>query len=281
MHVSEGPTIVAGANWYRIASLGGAVGWVSSGWVAEPWMRTLVDDPILIRCGEVERPVFDVVSGVLTPHDPLAIGDLALPVAAFSDISLGAIELLRGVGGEACFSAEIGSNGVPVISAQLSVSACGHAERNDDFFRLRPAAGQNVPVESQVKDPAIVHPTVLIGGPPDSRKSTNLRSIVMMMASTPDATGCIRLSVTEDDRGVEAYHNADTSQCSVVHEYNADNLRLSPAEGGDEVWIKLSSGASQPGIFPLDVPVPVGVSASASDETLDAYAYQSYNEDCE
>ena len=83
-------------------------------------MTTLVEDPILIRCGEVEGAVFDVVNGVPTPHDPIAIGELALPAAAFSDESLAAMELIRGVGGEACFSAQVGSDGVPVISAQLA-----------------------------------------------------------------------------------------------------------------------------------------------------------------
>jgi hypothetical protein len=280
VNVAEGPTIVAGANWYRIASLGGAVGWVSSGWEREPFLTTLVEDPTLIRCGEVDRPVFDVVNGVPTPHDPIAIGDLALPVAAFSDISLGAIELLRGVGGEACFSAQVGSHGMPQVSAQLSVAACGHAEPDGTFFRLRPAAGQNVAVESQVKDPAIVHPTVLAGGGPENRRSTNLRSIVTMMASRPDATGCIYVSVTEDASGVEANRTVETTQCSIVHEYNADNLRLSPAAGGETVWIKLTSRASQPGIFPLEVPIPVAVNASASDEERHAYAYQGYDPDC-
>ena len=77
VQVAEGPTVVADLNWYRVASLGGAVGWVTSGWVEEPFLTTLVEDPTLIRCGEVGRAVFDVVNGEPTPHDPIAIGELA------------------------------------------------------------------------------------------------------------------------------------------------------------------------------------------------------------
>ena len=245
VQVAEGPTVVADLNWYRIASLGGAVGWVTSGWVAEPFLTTLVEDPILIRCGEVGSPVFDVVNGVPTPHDPIAIGELALPAAAFSDESLAAIELIRGVGGEACFSAQVGSDGVPAISTQLDANACGHAVADGSFFRLRPAAGQNVGVEAQVKDPAIVHPTVLAGGPPDNRKSSNLRTLVTMMAN-PDATGCVHLNVTEDAGGVEAYRGADMTQCSIVSEYNDINIKLRPAAGGETAWIKLTSAQASP-----------------------------------
>jgi hypothetical protein len=281
VQVAEGPTVVADLNWYRVASLGGAVGWVTSGWVAEPFLTTLVEDPTLIRCGEVGRPVFDVVSGAPTPHDPIAIGELALPAAAFSDESLAAIELIRGVGGEACFSAQVGSDGVPVVSAQLSVNACGHAVADGSFFRLRPAAGQNVPVEAQVKDPAIVHPTVLVGGPPDNRKSSNLRTLVTMMAN-PDATGCVHMNITEDAGGVEAaYRGAEVTQCSIVSEYNADNLRLRPAAGGETAWIKLSSHTPYPGALPLGEAILVSVNVGSSEERQDAYAYQGYPPECE
>lgn len=279
VHVAEGPTVVADLNWYRIASLGGAVGWVTSGWVAEPFMTTLVEDPTLIRCGEVGRPVFDVVDGAVTPHDPLAIGDLALPAAAFSDESLAAIELLRGIGGEACFSAQVGQDGVPVVSAQLAVTACGHAVADGSFFRLRPAAGQNVQVEAQVKDPAIVHPTVLAGGPAEDRKSSNLHTIVTMMAN-PDATGCIHMNVTDDGSGVVAYRGIDMTQCSIVSEYNADNLRLRPAAGGATAWIKLTAHEPYFAALPLDVATPVAVNVSTNDERRDAHAYQGYDPDC-
>lgn len=279
VHIAEGPLIVADLNWYRIASLGGAVGWVTSGWVAEPFLTTLVEDPTLIRCGEVTRSVFDIVDGVPTPHDPITIGDLALPVAAFSELSLGAIELLRGVDREACFTAQVGSDGLPVVSAQLSVGACGHAVSEGAFFRIRPAAGQDAPVEAQVKDPAVVHPTILDGGPPDDRKSSNIQAVVAMMASGADASGCIYLNVTEDAGGVVADRSVSTSQCSIVQEYNADSIWLSPAAGGETIWIKLTSQGS-PTEFQLGVPVPVFVSAYAHDQGRDAYAHQGFDPDC-
>jgi hypothetical protein len=280
VQVAEGPTVVADLNWYRIASLGGAVGWVTSGWVAEPFLTTLVEDPTLIRCGEVGRAVFDVVNGAPTPHDPVAIGELALPAAAFSDESLAAIELIRGVGGEACFSAQVGSDGLPVVSAQLNATACGHAVADGSFFRLRPAAGQRVGVEVQVKDPAIVHPTVLAGGPPENRKSSNLRTLLTMMAN-PDVAGCVRLSVTEDAGGAEVYRSADMTQCSIVTEYNADNIRLRPAAGGETAWIKLTSHTASPDNLPLGGPIAVAINVSAYEEQQDAGAYQAYGEGCE
>jgi uncharacterized protein YgiM (DUF1202 family) len=280
VQVAEGPTVVADLNWYRVASLGGAVGWVTSGWVAEPFLTTLVEDPTLIRCGEVGHAVFDIVNGAPTPHDPIAIGELALPAAAFSVESLAAIELIRGVGGEACFSAQVGSDGVPVVSAQLSVGACGHAVADGSFFRLRPAAGQNVPVEAQVKDPAIVHPTVLVGGPPDNRKSSNLRTLLTMMAN-PDATGCVHMNITEDAGGVEVSRGADVTQCSIVSEYNADNLRLRPAAGGETAWIKLTSHTPYPGALPLGEAILVSINVSSYEETQEAYAYQGYPPGCE
>ncbi len=280
VQVAEGPTVVADLNWYRVASLGGAVGWVTSGWVAEPFLTTLVEDPTLIRCGEVGRAVFDIVNGVPTPHDPITIGDLALPAAAFSDESLGAMELLRGVGEEACFSAQVGSDGAPVVSSQLSVNACGHAAADGDFFRLRPAAGEGIYAESQVKDPAIVHPALLVGGPTEDRKSSNIRSVFRLVASNADAVACMFVNVIEDAGGAEVDESVDTSLCSIVHEYTKGNIKLSSAAGGDTIWIKLNQEGWQYDLFPLEVPVFAQISASANDERRDAFAYPGEHPDC-
>lgn len=273
VNVADGPTAVAGANWYRVASLGGASGWVSSGWVAEPYLATLVDDPTLIRCAKVGRAVFDIVDGTPAPRDPLRIGDLAVPAAAFDDVSLGAIELMRGMGQEVCFSAQAGSDGLPNIRTELYAAACGHAVAEGDFFRLRPAAGDNASLSSQVKDPVVVHPSLLIGGPPDDRKSTNLRTIVSMMANE-GGMGCINVSVVERDGKVTAHRTVDVQQCSIVTEYNRDSLKLTPASGGDLAWIKLTADGYQAGQFPLETPISVSVNASASDEMRAAYAWR-------
>ncbi len=184
------------------------------------------------------------------------------------------------MGGEACFSAQVGSDGVPVVSAQLAANACGLAVADGSFFRLRPAANQRVGVEAQVKDPAIVHPTVLAGGPPDDRKSSNLRTVVGMMAN-PDATGCIQLNVTQDAGGTEAYRSANVAQCSIVSEYNRDNLRLSPAAGGASAWIKLTAHTASSDNLWLGEPIAVSVNVDSYDGQQNAYAYQAYGEICE
>jgi hypothetical protein len=268
--------VIGGANWYRVASLGGATGWASSGWQSEPYLETLVDDPTLIRCGDVMRPVFDIVNGEPTPHDPLRIGRMAVPVAAFSEISLAVIELLRGMGQEACFSATLGSAGVPVVGTELNVSACGHAAAEGSFFRLRPAADGNVPLANQVRDPVVVHPSVLVGGPPEDRKSSNIRTIVAMMAND-SVSGCIYVNVAPN--GV-AHRSVDVAQCSVVHEYNADSIKLTPASDGDMAWIKLTADGYQAGQFPLETPVHVSLNASAGDQGRAAYAWRADDADC-
>jgi hypothetical protein len=283
VHVAEGPVSVAGLNWYRIASLGGAVGWVSSGWVAEPFLTTLVEDPTLIRCGEVGRAVFDVLDGVPTPHDPITIGDLALPVAAFSDFSLGAIELMRAIGGEACFSAQVGSDGAPAISAQLNVAACGRLVHEGDFYRIRPAALQNVGPEGQVKDPAIVHPALYADGPQSDRFSPNLGNVFTLIASAMDAndaTGCVFVGVTEGPDGTEAYRSVDTTQCLIVHEHTATSVQLSPIAAWDPVVIQLSENGTAPGTFPVGVPTPVGLGVSAGEQGGGTYVYQGYLTGC-
>jgi Bacterial SH3 domain len=272
VNVAEGPTSVDGANWYRIASLGGAAGWVSSGWVAEPFLETLVDDPTLIRCGTVGRPVFEVVDGSPEPHDPLHIGDLAVPVAAFSDLALGVIELQRGMGQEVCFSAQVGSDGRAVIRTELSANACGHAVAEGGFFRLRPGSSPNNSISSQVKDPVILHPSVLVGGPQDDRKASNLWTIVSMM-TTDGGNGCINASVVENATGTQEYRSANVVQCSIVSEYNRDSLKLTPAAGGAMAWIKLTANGYQEGQFPLNTPTAVTVNADTSNDAHSAYAW--------
>jgi hypothetical protein len=279
VHVPDGPTVIDGANWYRLASLGGASGWASSGSIAEPYLQTLVDDPTLIRCGKVMRPVFEIVNGAPQPRDPLLIGSMALPAAAFSDVSLGAIELIRGMDQEACFSAEVDTGGSPIVGSELNVRACGHAAADGGFFRLRPSAGGTAQLANQVKDPVVLLPSILAGGPSDDRKSSNIRTIVAMMA-TEGVSGCIFAGVVDGRAGVSAYRSVEVVQGSLVHEYNADSLKLTPASGGDVAWIKLTSDGYQPGQFPLETPVSVSVNAHADDGGRSAYAWQGGEQGC-
>lgn len=280
VHVAEGPAIVAGMNWFRVTSVGGAVGWVASGSMAEPFLTTLVEDPILIRCGEVEREVFDIVSGVPTPDDPVAIGDFSLPAAAFSDFSLGAMELLRGVGNEACFSAQLGSDGTPAMTTQLSVSACGRAVRDDGFFQLRPAAGQTVPSEMQVKDPVVVHPALLASTLPGDPMAANLRNVVDLMAAA-DTTGCIHVSVQEGEDGVHQSISIDASGCFVAREHADDGITLVAAAGGDSKRVLVSEGSVAPSHLAMGVPVFLGVSAGSAEAGSHAYVHLlGFDEDC-
>ena len=281
VHVAEGPSNVDGLNWYRIASLGGATGWATSGWVAEPFMTTLVDDPTLIRCGEVKRAVFDIVDGVPVPHDPLAVGDLSLPVAAFSDFSLGALELMRGVGSEACFTAQLSAGGTPRITAQLGVSGCGRAVRDGAFFRLRPAAGQNVPPDMQVKDPIVVHPALLTSTVPNDPMSANLRNVALLIAEREDTTGCIHVNVQDEADGVVESASVDTTQCFIIYEHATDGITLGAAAGGDSKRVLVSEGSMAPFTVALGVPVFLGLNVGSSQEYgSSGYVYQSYDPEC-
>jgi hypothetical protein len=85
--------------------------------------------------------------------------------------------------------------------------------------------------------------------------------------------GCINASAVGGTNDVVGYRSADVSQCSIVHEYNAHSLKLTPAAGGEMAWIKLTSDGYQPGLFPLETSVSVGINAQASDDGRSAYAW--------
>lgn len=278
--VAEGPVSTANLNWYRIASLGGTVGWVTSGWVVEPFLTNIVEDPTLIRCGDVVRPVFDIVGGGPVARDPLLIGDFALPAAKFSDLALGTIELMRGVGQEVCFSAQTGSDGLPVVSINLGVGACGHAERDGSFYRLRPSAEQAASPEWSIKDPIVVHPALVVSEPAGHRMSTNIDTAIAMMGAGNDASGCLRFNVSEGFNGSETLRTVDATVCAIVTEYNADNLRLRPVAGGDTFWFKMSSSNYQPGLFTLNVPMVVSVGVAATVQGPQAWAHPAFDPEC-
>ena len=286
VQVTEGPSVVDGLNWYRVASLGGASGWVTSGWVAEPYISTLVEDPTLIRCGKVGRPVFDIDNGRPVPHDPVAIGDFALPAAAFSDLSLAAMELLRGVDREACFTAQLDATGTPVVTTQLDVSACGRAVRDGSFFRMRPATGQNVPTEHQVKDPLVVHPSLLESPVPDDPMAANQRNVMLLIAEREDQTGCLFAGVNESADVVTRQTSINTSECFLIYEHGVDGMTIGPAAGGDSKRILTSEGSSPPFTWALNTPVPLSVSAGSypvapgADPVSNGYVYGGYDPSC-
>ncbi len=270
VHVADGPTVIDGGNWYRVASLGGATGWAASGWEAEPYLETVSGDPTLSECGQVRRAVFDVVGGSATPHDPLRVGDFALPAAAFGDLSLGTMELLRGMGDEMCFTARLGADGLPELSTDLAVSACGQAEAEGSLFHLLPTDDDNVPLASQVMESALVHPALLEGGPADNRMSSNIRTVVGMLTNV-GTSGCLNMHVTQRGDATDFGRSVNAIQCSVVSVYDEFSVKLAPASGGPIAWIKLRGADFQPGRFALGQPVQVSVDASSSDRD-DQYA---------
>jgi hypothetical protein len=279
VHVADGPTVIGGGNWYRVASLGGATGWASSGWEADPYLETVTGDPTLSECGQVRRAVFDVVGGSATPHDPLRVGDYALPAAAFQDASLGAIELVRGMGDEMCFTARLGADGLPEMSTAVAVGACGHVEAEGSILRLEPTDDDSVPLASQVMESTIVHPALLDGGPADNRMSSNIRTVVGMMAND-GTSGCLSVNVTQRGDAIESYRSVNVSQCSTVSLYDEFSLKLAPASGGPTAWIKLTAENFQVGQFPLGQPVQVTVDAGAGDRGRQVYAWRGNDPDC-
>jgi hypothetical protein len=264
VHVTDGPTVINGGYWYRVASLGGAIGWAASGWEVEPYLETVSGDPTLSECGQVRRAVFDVVGGSATPHDPLRVGDFALPAAAFGNLSLAAMELVRGMGDEMCFTARIGADGLPEMSTELAVSACGHAEAEGSLFRLEPTDDDSVPLASQVMESTIVHPALLNGGPADNRMSSNMRTVAGMMTND-GMSGCMNANVTQRGDAIESHRSVNVNQCSVVSLYDKFSIKLAPASGGPIAWIKLPSANFQPGLFTTGQPMQVSVDANASD----------------
>lgn len=275
--VAEGPANAAGMNWYRVASLGGAVGWVASGRVAEPFLTILPPetgqdvDGALTRCGTIESAVFDIVGGVPTPHDPITLGDLALPAAAFSEVSLGAMELLRGVGGQACFTAKVGPGGAPAVDARLTANACGHAVLDGNLLRLHPAEGQTIPGGFEVTDPAYVHPEVLAGAFADDPLEANLRNVVDLMGATPDSTGCIHFGVNERGSRVGHETSVDTRQCFIVSERASGGITLSAAAGGESKRLLVSDNTAAD--LPLAVPIRLGLFAGSQGTVSYGYVH--------
>lgn len=273
-HVSEGPVVIDGGNWYRITSLGGASGWASSGWESEPYLETVSGDPSLAECGQVRGQVFDAS---FAPNDPLRIGEFALPAAAFDERALGAAELLRGMGDEVCFSARLGANGRPELSTELNVNACGHATRDGNRYRLVPTDDDRMPLASQVIEETLVHPSLLDGGPADNRMSSNLQTVMAMLANE-GSIGCVNAGVVQRADEVDSSRGVSAIQCSTVEQYDQYSLKLVPVSGGPTAWIKLSGSDFQPTLFQVGQRVRVNVDASADDRNRWVYPWP--NGDC-
>lgn len=255
-HVFEGPVSRDGLDWYRVASLGGAQGWAASGPQAEPFMTTFVEDSDLLYCDRVTSDVLQLVDGSVEPHDPIMVGELALPAAAFDDLELGVLELARATRSNACFGAEIGPGGIPVMYTQTRINACGRVTGDGAAFRLRPAAGMNVAIEYQVKETAIVHPGLMA-------TDGNVGARVRLAALGDAVTLCVFAGVTETATGVGSDLFVDGTQCVVVEEHAANQLTIRAAEGGEAVQFAIAP--DQPiEAGSISVGVPTGLTIYAS-----------------
>lgn len=262
--VAEGPNLIDGANWYRVASLGGASGWATSGPEVAPFLESIAGDPRLSECGQVRGQVLELATGSVTAREVIRIGDYALPGNAFGDAAIGAIELLRGMGDEACFTAVLGANGIPELSTELNVNACGQAVAAAGTYQLEPTDDGDLPLASQVLDPTVVHPALLDGGPADHRMASNLRTVVSMMAND-GVGGCVSASVTQRGDAQDVHRSASVRQCSIVELYDQYSLKLAPAAGGPTAWIKLPGDYFDPNQFSAGTPMMISVDVSASD----------------
>jgi len=268
-HVEEGPVVVDGGNWYRVTSLGGASGWASSGWESEPYLETVSGDPNLAECGQVRGQIF---GASLTPNDPLRIGEFALPAADFDERALGVMELLRGMGDEVCFTARLGADGMPEMSTELNVSACGHATKDGGTYQLVPTDDDRMPLASQVIESTLVHPSLLDGGPADNRMSSNLLTVMTMLTNEGTA-GCVNAGAVQRADDVDSSRGVSADQCSTVEQYDQYSLKLVSVSGGPTAWIKLTGSDYQPNLFQVGQRVRVQVDASASDQNRWVYTW--------
>lgn len=213
VHVADGPLEVEGRYWYSVASLGGATGWSTSGSVASPSLRTVSRGGDFLHCGPVTSAVF--VDDGIRPVEVLRIGDVALPGGAFDGGALGSLELVRAVGADACVGAVLGSDGRPVVHAEVSGSACGHPVQTAAGVELRPRAGMNVVTEYQVRDVATIHPELLDPLARGDVVTANLRAVLALAAQDENSWGCIHHNARSGGTGSGGIQ-LDFRQCAVV-----------------------------------------------------------------
>ena len=226
-YVSDGPVAVDGYNWYRIASLGGARGWAAAGTEAAPFLRTVTDSDVLVHCDAVSTAVWTDPDGDVRITDPIRIGDLALPAAAFDDFELGVLNLLFGTGGQACITATVDVAGTPIVYPDLFAIACGRPDHVADHetLVLHPAAGQDVVAEYQVKRETIVH-GVLSSLVESSPSGTNLRGVLEIAAYDDTARRCVHARSTEGPGSLDRFQQVDGHQCLILEEWTPNNIRL-------------------------------------------------------
>lgn len=247
VHVAEGPVDVGGSNWYRVASLGGALGWSTSGPEASPFLQTVARGGDFLHCGAVTSAVFD--GDDLDPIEVLRIDDVALPGGAFDGGALGSLELVRAIGGEACVAAVLAPDGRPAVSADVNDYACGHPEVVNGRIELHPRAGMDVITEFQVKDTAVVHPDVLDPLEQGDAVTANLRTLLALAAQGDDSWGCINHSATAGGTGSGGVQ-LDFRLCAVVDVIAADRIVARSVSTTDGLTFTVPGAFVDPAITP-------------------------------
>lgn len=230
----ERPTESDGLAWYRIASLGGARGWAASGPASSPYLEMMSPGGDFSHCGVVESAVLNVAGdGAITAIDPIRLGGIALPGAAFDAEELGALELARATETpDACVTATLGGDG-PELSAEFFYYACGRAELHPTgLVTLVPDSSFEVRPELRVKTTAIVHPGLIARRGPDEPISQIFEGVWRFMA-LGDANGCL-------DHIVGDRIALQTHQCTVVESVDAQTATLRPWRSDESVTIPLT-----------------------------------------
>jgi hypothetical protein len=252
-HVAEGPASADGYNWYRIASLGGARGWATSGTTASPFLETVTRGGDLVQCGQVIAPVF--AEGTLTPVEVIRVGDMALPPAAFEPGELGGFALARGTSQEVCVTAVRGDPS-PTVYVEMSHAGCGHPVVSGDRLEFHPMAGMDVVAEYQHKDVVRIHPAVLDPKGKDDALTDNMIAILQWMSLDPRSWGCLMQGVHESpDREVGGIQ-LDIRGCGVIESQTADRVTVRAAAGTDQaITLTLTPESTVDPALPTGVPV--------------------------
>jgi hypothetical protein len=222
-YVIGGPTFADGWNWYEVALLGGGRGWVAAGPESDPFLTTLVAEPVLVHCGTIDAPEPDHDSeGVVT------IGDVAIPTHLFDPLAGSVLQLEEATGADGCISADGRRDDGPILLPQIGHTACGQPELGTDRAWLRPAAGQDVVPEWKVKSSARILPPLLTGQDIEDDVSGGLRGVFSILAEAR-APGCFDAWVNADDAHHRSHHSVYGSACVVVVEQSEARMRLRAA----------------------------------------------------
>ena len=273
MTVSEGPQVVGGANWYRIASLGGVTGWVRSGWVADPYLETILNDPVLIAAAR--SPIRCSTWSMAPQWRARSCGWATSPSRATSStapwppssgpgnprgsVRDGAGRLRR-------------ASGTPVGTGSERMRPCG-GRRTSLLAATRSRPGGR-------RFPADQGPGTR---PPDPPGRAGGESAIEQHAVAADddvARGCRGLRPGQHQhrrrRGPEPSRR-DHRAVQHRDRVQRPESQAAPCRGWSTAWIKLPKDGSSPDDIPLERPIEVYISADVYPEGISSYAWSSFN----